>query len=135
MNDRYFLDSNVCIYLLEKGSTKQNIALELVTKQKPVISTQVIAENINVCLKKLRFSKENTFQHAQNLLNMGELVLIDEMIIQKAFDISLRYGFGYYDSLIVASALLNDCKILYSEDMHHQQIIEGTLQILNPFLV
>ena len=133
MNDKYFLDSNICIYLLEKGSTKQAISFELISKQIPVISTQVIAENVNVCLKKLKLSKENTFEHAQNLLNICELVLIDIQTIQKAFDISLRYGFSYYDSLIVAAALLDDCNILYSEDLQHQQIIESSLKILNPF--
>jgi predicted nucleic acid-binding protein len=35
--------------------------------------------------------------------------------------------------LIIASALENKCKILYTEDMQDGQIIEGKLKIENPF--
>ena len=44
-----------------------------------------------------------------------------------------KYKYSYYDSLIIATALESKCKILYSEDMHHGQIIENSLKIINPF--
>ena len=31
--------------------------------------------------------------------------------------------------------LENDCDILYSEDMQHNQVIDEKLKIINPFLV
>jgi predicted nucleic acid-binding protein len=34
--------------------------------------------------------------------------------------------------LIVAAALLAGCKVLYSEDMQHGQVIERQLTIRNP---
>ena len=43
-----------------------------------------------------------------------------------------RYGFSFYDSLIVAAALQAGCTRLYSEDMQHGQQIRG-LTIQNPF--
>jgi predicted nucleic acid-binding protein len=47
--------------------------------------------------------------------------------------IEVLYGFSFWDSMIVASALDNHCSVLYSEDFQHNQIIEGRLQIINPF--
>lgn len=135
MNGRYFLDSNIGIYLLERGSQKQQIAMGLMQKAVPVISTQVITENINVCIRKLRYSKTDAFQHAENLLKICEVFLIDELTLQKSFDISINYQYSYYDSLIIAAALLSNCDILYSEDMQHQQTIDNKLQIINPFIV
>jgi predicted nucleic acid-binding protein len=44
-----------------------------------------------------------------------------------------RYKFSLYDSVIVASALRNDCEVLYTEDLQHGQVIERQLEILNPF--
>jgi len=44
-----------------------------------------------------------------------------------------KYNLSYWDSLIVASALENDCSILYTEDLQHEQVIEGKLKIINPF--
>ncbi len=49
-----------------------------------------------------------------------------------AVDISERYGFHFFDSLIVAAALRAKCSILYTEDLQHGQKIEG-LTIRNPF--
>ena len=44
-----------------------------------------------------------------------------------------KYKFSYWNSLIIASALQNNCTILYSEDMQHNQLIENKLRIINPF--
>jgi predicted nucleic acid-binding protein len=44
------------------------------------------------------------------------------------------YQFSVYDSMIVAAALLADCHILYSEDMQHGLLVEGSLRIQNPFV-
>ncbi|WP_369769866.1 hypothetical protein [Gloeocapsa sp. PCC 73106] len=35
--------------------------------------------------------------------------------------------------MIIASAILGDAKILYSEDMQDGVVINNTLQIINPF--
>lgn len=51
----------------------------------------------------------------------------------KAMDISILNGFAYWDSLILAVALENNCSTLYTEDMQDGQIIEGKLRIINPF--
>jgi len=50
-------------------------------------------------------------------------------------DIAERYGFSFYDSLIVGAALLADCPTLYSEDLQHGQKIENRMVIANPFHV
>jgi len=36
--------------------------------------------------------------------------------------------------MIVSSALQSGCDILYSEDMQHDQEIDGQLEVVNPFL-
>lgn len=51
----------------------------------------------------------------------------------KAMEIKEKLGFSYWDSLIIASALENQCNILYSEDMQNGQIVENKFKIVNPF--
>ena len=46
--------------------------------------------------------------------------------------VQARYGYRFYDSLVVAAALQAGCTTLYSEDMQDGQRIEG-LTIRNPF--
>jgi predicted nucleic acid-binding protein len=48
--------------------------------------------------------------------------------------IAEKYRYSFYDSLIISAALSSGCKILFSEDLHHGQLIEGKLKIVNPFL-
>jgi len=35
--------------------------------------------------------------------------------------------------IYLATAIQNDCNILFSEDMHNQHLIENKLKIINPF--
>ncbi len=53
--------------------------------------------------------------------------------ISDAVRLADRYGYSFYDSLIVAAALESGCSILYSEDMQSGQLIDGTLTIRSPF--
>lgn len=39
-----------------------------------------------------------------------------------------------YSALDDEAALENKCTILYTEDLHHNQLIEGRLRILNPLI-
>jgi predicted nucleic acid-binding protein len=53
--------------------------------------------------------------------------------LDQTVKIAAKYGFSFWDSMMVASALNNHCSVLYSEDLQHNQIIEDRLQIINPF--
>jgi len=59
---------------------------------------------------------------------------IDTLKVIQALDIKSRYQYSYWDSLIIATALILDCTILYSEDLHHNQVIEQKMRIINPFM-
>ncbi|MCP4400423.1 MAG: PIN domain-containing protein [bacterium] len=54
--------------------------------------------------------------------------------VQKAIEVHGRYGYSYWDSLVIATALLHGSRMLYSEDLQHNQLIWGRTQIINPFL-
>lgn len=54
--------------------------------------------------------------------------------ILHAIQLAQRYGFSWFDSLIVAAALECGCHTLYSEDLQHGQLLENTLRVVNPFI-
>ncbi|MCC5644136.1 hypothetical protein LC607_14505 [Nostoc sp. CHAB 5824] len=54
--------------------------------------------------------------------------------LQYAVKLRVRYLLSFYNSLIIASAVLGQASILSSEDMQNGLIIENALQIMNPFL-
>jgi len=47
----------------------------------------------------------------------------------------MNYGYSYWDSMIIVSAMENDCRYLYSEDMQSNQTINGKLTIINPYIL
>jgi predicted nucleic acid-binding protein len=134
MKDNFFVDSNICLYLLSNDLVKKDIAKEILL-QDAVISTQVISENINVVYKKLKHLPFTEIDDHINLLRKNaNVVLIELPTIDKALIIKERYQLQWYDSLIVAAAILANCTILYSEDMQHGFVVDGTLTIINPFV-
>ena len=74
-------------------------------------------------LPKLDFIEE-LFIVVPNTINTSRLAL----------QIKEKYKFSYWDSLILASALENNCTKLLTEDLQHNQIIMNDLQIFNPFV-
>ena len=135
MNGNIFLDTNIFVYLYsEDEPEKQSIAFNILENAHCVTSTQVLNEFCSVCLRKLKMPGDAVLQSLEEIRDNCELCYIDMEVIQKALTFNNKYGYSYYDCLILASAILNGCEHLYSEDMQHNQLIEGKLEIVNPFL-
>ncbi len=65
---------------------------------------------------------------------MSDKPTLDTNALDQTLKIAEKYGFSFWDSMIVAAALNNHCSLLYSEDLQHSQTIEGRLKIVNPFV-
>ena len=133
MPDNFFIDSNICLYILDKENPKFFKAKALL-EYKPIISTQVIAENINVCLKKYKKTRSFALAHANSLREACNVQGITNQTLTTALFIFERYGYSIFDSLIIASALEAKCNTLYTEDLHQGQLIIGKLKLVNPFI-
>jgi predicted nucleic acid-binding protein len=70
----------------------------------------------------------------QQLLTHFRVQSLTTKHVIDAFRIVKRYQFSFWDSLIVAAALDMQCSVLYTEDLHHGQWIDNTLEIRNPFV-
>ena len=68
-----------------------------------------------------------------NILPISTIAPLSFQTYHLAFSLRSKYSLSFWDSLIVASALENNCTTLYSEDMQHQQVIDNQLTIINPF--
>ena len=95
----------------------------------------MLSETANVTLKKLTFSLSETAKLLAMLETICRVEIVTPATLQRALDITGRYGFSWFDSLIIASALEAECDTLYTEDLQHGQVIEDKLTITNPFAV
>jgi len=134
MKGKAFIDTNLLIYYVSNDLARKQRVHELLIRNPLIaVSTQVINEFVAVSLKKKINSREDTFRYATEFMELFELLPIDAAIILRSFDLMHIGNYSSWDSLIIAAALQAHAKILYSEDMHHGQVVEGKLTIIDPF--
>jgi len=130
-----FLDTNIWIYAYsDTEKEKRDIVLKLLNEGRICLSSQVVNEFIWVMSRKYRVDFDALGKIIEGLFDLYPIDLPDRNTIVKATGISKKYSFSYWDSLMVASALKQECSILCTEDLHHGQRIESRLTIQNPFL-
>ncbi|HEY2117880.1 MAG TPA: PIN domain-containing protein [Candidatus Acidoferrum sp.] len=132
-----FVDTNVFLYMVDKAdATKHDRARawrELLWKtRRGRVSFQVLQEfYANVC-KKWPREKDAARLEITDLLVWGP-VLMDGELLQLGWRLQDRFGFSFWDSLIVAAAKASRCDVLLSEDFQVGQDLDG-LEVVNPFL-
>ena len=132
MSGKSFVDTNIFIYLYSKDEPqKKIISQKILEKYDSVISTQVLNEFSNVCLKKFKKSTEEVELALNEIMENVSISLIDNNCIKLALKIYKQYSYNYYDCLIIAAALNLNCDFLITEDMTDGQIIENNLTIVN----
>jgi predicted nucleic acid-binding protein len=132
-----FLDTNVFVYLFdETDPRKRGIAWETVTRSiehgTGAISYQVAQEALNVLTRKLSATPTTAQRFLDDVLSPLWRLGASPELFERALEVRARYAFGWYDALIVASALTCGAERLLSEDLQHGQRI-GRLRIVNPF--
>ena len=136
MAARSFIDTNVLIYAeASDAPEKQRAALallkELFENTTGVLSTQVLQEYCNVALKRLRLPAQH-IRAQLDLYEQFEVVQITPAVIRAGLDLHQTRSVAFYDALIMASAQLSGCSVLFSEDMNAGESMAGVL-IINPF--
>jgi predicted nucleic acid-binding protein len=136
---RAFFDTNVLVYLFDNDAAeKQERARELLAQQagsgQVLLSTQVLQEFFVAATRKLsRPLPVDDAARAIRRLAAFQVVQVDTGMILEAIAVSKRFGISFWDALIVQAARQGGAEILYSEDLQHNQDVEG-VRIVNPFL-
>ncbi len=134
MSDKLFLDTNIVVYLYSGDEPeKQAVALALIEQNNPIISTQVLSELANTLSRKFGLSFDVVAQAVAEVRDACTVVPVMPDTIAQALALAQKYRYTYYDSLILAAALSAGCETLATEDMQHEQVIDGVLKIHNPF--
>jgi predicted nucleic acid-binding protein len=136
MKDKIFIDTNIWIYLFDSNNHhKQEASQKFIEAHfnNIVLSTQVLNELYNVLSKKLKLNHQKIKDIIIKIVANFDISPITTIEVFKAIEIKEKFGYSYWDSLILASAIENNCGVLVSEDMQHKFRIESDLQIINPF--
>ena len=133
-----FIDTNVFVYLFdETDADKRQRAESLVHRSLEngtgCVSYQVVQETMNIVTRKLGATPESARHLLDDILVPLWRTNPTPSLYRRGLRVQARYGFSFYDSLIVAAALEAGCSRLYTEDMQHGQQIQR-LTIQSPFV-
>ncbi|USU09018.1 PIN domain-containing protein [Sphingomonadaceae bacterium OTU29MARTA1] len=99
-----------------------------------VVSTRSLNELTTVLRRKQKMSWPETRRAVDLVLKQcPSIVVLDLDLHRLGVRTAERHKLSVYDGMIVAAALIAECDIFYSEDVHDDLIVDGRLRIVNPF--
>ena len=128
-----FFDTSILLYMLSSEAEKAD-RVESLLAASGVISVQVLNEFAAIAIRKLAMPLDDVreiLDTVRSICHTAPLTVDDH---DRAGLVMEHYKFSFYDSVIVASALQAGCKILYTQDLQHGQVIDQRLRVVNPFL-
>jgi predicted nucleic acid-binding protein len=127
-----FLDSNVLVYAF--STDPRSVVSEELLARGCTVSVQGLNEFANIARRKLGMSwlETNSALAAIRVL-CGAVRPIHPATHVSAMGIAEAYQLSIFDAVMLASALEGGCGLFWSEDMQDGQLIEGKLQIANPY--
>lgn len=131
-----FVDTNVFLYAIDAADLrKQELAKSwtsaLWQSQRGRTSFQVLEEFYAKIVKKWPSAQEQAKAEIRDLL-AWQPIKIDGLVLELTWKIEARYKFSFWDSLIIASAKTSSCRYLLTEDLQHNQLVDG-IRVVDPF--
>jgi predicted nucleic acid-binding protein len=131
-----FVDTNILLYAHDGAAGRKHVhavaLLErLLQAGRPAISTQVLGEFYSAATTKLGRKSEEV---AQTISDMGEWIIHrpTHADILQAIRVRTRYKIGWWDAMILTSAIETGCSVLWTEDFNDGQRYGG-VTARNPF--
>lgn len=136
MRGKVFIDTNILIYLFSDTEPEKRGQVQDLLKTKPdnhtiVWSTQIVQEFYQVMTAKYKKDPQKV-KSVINQFDQFELVVNNMETIQNAIDIQILNKFSFWDSLVLSAAIQSRCNVLLTEDLTHDQEVDG-ISIKNPF--
>ena len=126
-----FIDTNVIVYLLSGDHAKAERAEKLIAAG-GFVSVQVLNEFAAVARRKANLDWPDIRDVLTAVRANCAVAALTTEVHERALDIAEATNLHIYDATIIAAAAVNNCKVVYSEDLNHNQTIAG-VRVTNPF--
>ncbi len=132
-----FVDTMLLVYVADPSEPARrprvrDLLAEIIRRHTLVLSPQSLNECYRVVTEKRGLMARNDAQRFVRAWQKYSTAPYDFAVTQRAWEILDRHGFGWWDSMLLASASLARCDLFLSEDMQHEQSVAGLI-IVNPF--
>jgi predicted nucleic acid-binding protein len=139
MTGNAFVDTNLLVYRRDRSEpekqAKANTWLtHLWNARAGRVSMQVLNEYYVTVTQKLKPGLDRKSARIEvSALFAWHPLPVERRTLEGAFGLQDRYGFSFWDSLIVSTALLSGSRYLLTEDLQDGQVVDG-LTIVDPFV-
>jgi len=134
-----FVDTNVLVYARDpRDAMKRATASEwlrlLWNQERGRTSVQILNEYYDVVTRKFRHvvKREDAWDDVQHYLSAWNPQPLDHEVLECARDIEGRYRLGWWDSLVIGAAQIQNCVLLLSEDLPDGAEYSGVI-VRSPF--
>lgn len=136
MTGRVFVDTNVLLYSFDSRDTKKQAAADRWRKllwhtHKGRTSFQVLSEFYVNIIRRWPEQRDEARAVVKDLFSW-EPIAVDAALLELSWTLQDRYRFSHWDALIVAAALAARCDYLLTEDLQHNQEMQG-VRVISPF--
>lgn len=133
-----FVDTNVFLYAFDARADDKRRRAQLWMawcwqRRAGRVSTQVLNELYANALRKFSVAAEVARSEVRRL-RAWKPQPIDDETVDTAWDLLDRFRMNYWDALMVAAAEQQACTHFLTEDLQHDQQIDG-IRVVNPFVV
>lgn len=135
-----FVDTNVFVYRFDESDPEKSARCEAWLRElwrggEGRLSIQVLQELYVTLTRKV----SRPMPPADARLVVGALfswdpVVLDRAALDGAWALEDRYSVSWWDALIVSAAQISGCAFLLTEDLNHDQVLDG-VRIVDPFRV
>lgn len=139
MTDPVFVDTNILVYAEDvdagaKHAAANDLVRSLWENRSGVLSIQVLQELYVTLTQKVRKPLSNTATQKRIDEYLTWRVMANTPdLLRRAMAIKSRHSVSFWDASILAAARLGNCKVLYSEDLTHNEVYDG-VKVVNPLL-
>jgi predicted nucleic acid-binding protein len=132
-----FADTNLIVYVMDPAEMEKRLYVrdflaQIIRHHTLVLSPQSLNECYRVVTEKRDLMPRNDAQRFIKAWLKYSTAPYDFEVTRQAWRIQDRHGFDWWDSMLLASASLAGCEFFLSEDMQHEQAVDG-LTIVDPF--
>ncbi len=144
MTGRLFVDTNILIYALDPDNPhKRQVSADLLRQTISNRSLTLSPQSLNECyqhLKRVAAGSPQGSRLAQLAMARGyirtlapwAIAPLDARTTERAFAVQDATSASWWDSLLLAAALLAECRLFISEDLQDGREVFG-MRIANPF--
>jgi predicted nucleic acid-binding protein len=134
-----FADTNLLVYVTDPAAAEKRVLVrdfleQIIRHHTLVLSPQSLNECYRVVTEKRGLMGKNDAQRFVRAWQKYSTAPYDFDVTRTAWQIQDRHGFGWWDSMLLASASLARCELFLSEDMQHEHRI-GDMTIVSPFKI